>query len=306
MYATLRTDRQVLIREHSELSDWEAWLDLEGKSPVTLESYMYTAVRFVERNDGKSLLDATDSEILEFLSRLPAKSRKTRRAHLASFYEFALTTRRLSSNPLDFVPKMKKPARKVVDVFDEGAQAALLQTDSGRIAIMLGGGLRLSEAANLRGRDIDLERGRLVVRRGKGGKGRVVPIAAETVSHIATMMLLEGIGPDDYIWFSRPGGGRIQRSKPADQWTVHEWWKRCVKEAGVEYKNLHTTRHTYATNCLRSRVRIEVLSKWMGHASLSTTMDLYGHLTLEDTEDDLALLNTFFKRVSEKTWESVA
>ncbi len=295
----LRASRNALIREYPELKDWEAWLALEGKSEDTLENYMYTAVRFVERY-GFSLLEATDSALLEFLRSLPPGSRRTRRAHLASFYAFARLTRRIEGNPLDFVPKIKPPARKVVDVFESWEQAALIQEDPGRMALLLFCGLRRGEACRLQAKDVDFESLRLVVRQGKGGKGRLVEFGELCASRAADMFLVEGIGRDQYIWSSRPGGGVIRRDRPVGESTFIRWWTGRIEAAGVEYRNPHTTRHTYATNALRAGVRLERLQELMGHASIQTTKDLYGHLNSLDRRADVDLLDKMLLETVEK------
>jgi integrase len=61
----------------------------------------------------------------------------------------------------------------------------------------------------------------------------------------------------------------------------------------VRYRNPHTTRHTFATRWLQRGGRMETLSRAMGHASVATTVDLYGHLDLEDVARDLALVERF-------------
>jgi integrase len=52
------------------------------------------------------------------------------------------------------------------------------------------------------------------------------------------------------------------------------------------------TRHTFATRWLRRRGRLETLSVVMGHASIKTTFDLYGHLDRRDVGRDLILIET--------------
>ncbi|MEU2006274.1 tyrosine-type recombinase/integrase [Rhodococcus sp. NPDC019627] len=42
------------------------------------------------------------------------------------------------------------------------------------------------------------------------------------------------------------------------------------------------TRHSYATRLLRKNTPIEVVSALLGHSSIATTMDIYGHLSVED------------------------
>jgi integrase len=66
-----------------------------------------------------------------------------------------------------------------------------------------------------------------------------------------------------------------------------------LAEAGVIYRNPHTARHTFATRWLQRRGSLHMLSKAMGHASIATTIDLYGHLDLADVAKELALVESF-------------
>ncbi len=45
---------------------------------------------------------------------------------------------------------------------------------------------------------------------------------------------------------------------------------------------IRTGQHTAATRMLRDGVPIEIVSTLLGHASVTTTLDIYGHLTAED------------------------
>jgi integrase len=68
----------------------------------------------------------------------------------------------------------------------------------------------------------------------------------------------------------------------ADGYVVHpdtllDRWKALVRRAGVRPIPLHAARHTYATLALRAGVRLDVVSRQLGHASIGTTADVYGH-----------------------------
>src|SRR5215213_7085764 len=89
---------------------------------------------------------------------------------------------------------------------------------------------------------------------------------------------------------NQQGWHAISRVKPIGEGTFHRWWERCLDAAGVRYRNPHVTRHTFATRWLRRGGRLETLSMVMGHASIRTTFDLYGHL---DTRDVLADMEKF-------------
>ncbi len=64
--------------------------------------------------------------------------------------------------------------------------------------------------------------------------------------------------------------------------SVHGLVRRLRKATGVTF-GPHSLRHTYATTLLRNGTRVEVVSKLLGHASIATTVDTYGHLSPEDT-----------------------
>jgi site-specific recombinase XerD len=62
---------------------------------------------------------------------------------------------------------------------------------------------------------------------------------------------------------------------------VYDLVLRLRHRTGIDF-DPHWLRHTAATRMLRDGVPIEVVSKLLGHASVSTTADIYGHLTAED------------------------
>ena len=117
------------------------------------------------------------------------------------------------------------------------------------------------------------------------------------VSALADPFLIDALEEADFVWYSRRGNqhqaGHIGHRSPIGEGTFHRWWQRNLEAAGVRYRNPHTARHTFATRWLRRGGRMETLSKAMGHASIATTVDLYGHLDLSDVARDLALVEAF-------------
>ena len=59
------------------------------------------------------------------------------------------------------------------------------------------------------------------------------------------------------------------------------WCGGCAPEPGSTFTP-HQFRHSYATELLRRGVAVEVVQQLLGHASISTTIDTYGHLGIED------------------------
>lgn len=82
--------------------------------------------------------------------------------------------------------------------------------------------------------------------------------------------------------FSNPLG------QPFDQRTYADSFDRIVKAAGIDKTiqlgtndvsvGFHTLRHTFATRAVENGMDILVLSKILGHAQASTTLNKYGHV----------------------------
>jgi site-specific recombinase XerD len=75
--------------------------------------------------------------------------------------------------------------------------------------------------------------------------------------------------------FTEPRGQAL--SYPA----VYDLVLRLRKRTGLDF-DPHWYRHSLATRMLRDGVPIEVVSTLLGHASVTTTLSIYGHLTAED------------------------
>lgn len=278
-----------------ECADWLAWLELEGKAPRTLDDYERTVAVLLRSFPAKAITEFTDGDILAVLRTFPQGSRRVKRAHLNSLFTWAKTTRRRDDNPLELIPRVKRTPQRVVDTFTEAEMSLLTNLpmpDGHLMALLLDTGIRKGEARRLRRLHVNLDRGELVIYRGKGDKDRVIPLTKRAAAVVADLDLFERLDRNDFLWYGRPGGGKvIARSSPCGEGTFHRWYVRCLEAAGVDYRNPHTTRHTFATRCLRKGIPLERVSVLMGHASVSTTFDLYGHLDLEDVRRDLALLD---------------
>lgn len=78
------------------------------------------------------------------------------------------------------------------------------------------------------------------------------------------------LSPDDYI-FARPDGTLPDPSY------VSKLFRRICERAGLKRIRLHDLRHTFATLLRKQGVPIEVISKVLGHASVSITQNIYNH-----------------------------
>ncbi len=77
---------------------------------------------------------------------------------------------------------------------------------------------------------------------------------------------------DDDLVFSDLEG------KPLLPDTVSHVWAKLVKRTGLEGIRFHDARHTHASLMLKQGVHPKVVQERLGHATISTTLDLYSHV----------------------------
>jgi integrase len=288
----LRDLRHMEARAASDLADWLVHLELEGKADRTLYEYVRKLAPLLREFPDKATSEFTPADVSLILTRTPKRSRAQVRSIINRFFVWAEMHDRTVRSPMGKVAVIKHPERRTRDIFTV-AEVALLEalpTPDGQLfAILFGTGIRKAEARRLQRGDIDLDRRRLVVRQGKGGKDRIVALTPSAIQAVADLDLLEGLTRDEYLWYSHPGGGTVvSRRWPIGCTTYSRWYERCVELANVPYLSPHTTRHTYHELMRRAGLSLEERQVLMGHASIRTTADIYGHLSIDDVSEKLA------------------
>jgi integrase len=170
--------------------------------------------------------------------------------------------------------------------------------DRARARLLLDTGIRKGEARGLRVGDVDTL-SRCIVVTGKGGKQRLIPIRGEfwrdwEIFLIAPIPKLGfPLSQNDYVWFPMRVAGeygnrarQVTASYPDRQMVesgFHGWWVRLCEHAGIgrpgdgNYRKLHMTRHTFATDALEATDGdLYGVSEVMGHSSTKVT-EVYLH-----------------------------
>ena len=135
------------------------------------------------------------------------------------------------------------------------------------VAMMVGTGIRVGEAARLRGEDFDAEANSIRVV-GKGARDRQVFLSSDWFvgliqAQLETRSML-GV-PHQRILFNRSGGMMTTASLRARV-------RNAARSAGlIEHLTPHMLRHTAATQLVDSGVDIRFVQRLLGHASLTTT-----------------------------------
>jgi integrase len=224
---------------------------------------------------------------------------------LRAIYRHALSLDEVAVNPTQGIrlPAVRGRRDRVASP-DEATElvAALELPDRALWATAMYAGLRLGELQALRWDDVDLGAGLIRVGRSWDKKAgaiepksragrRVVPIATVLRDHL-TEHRMNGEGKG--LVFGRTPG------LPFDPSTVNNRARRAWREAELEPIRLHECRHTFASLMIAAEVNAKALSSYLGHASITITLDRYGHL-IPGSEDEAAeLLDAYLERANTK------
>ena len=165
------------------------------------------------------------------------------------------------------------------------------------IVFMLHTGLRCGELLALEWSDIDFESKTVSINKNlakvknrdtgkdtskstlqvKGTKtsssNRIIPLNSKAINALRELQMIYrqcGI-KSKYVACSQKGGFLTNNR-------MHNLLERMLKHTGIDKPlTIHQLRHTFASRALNAGVSISVVSKWMGHASISTTYNIYIH-----------------------------
>ncbi len=195
--------------------------------------------------------------------------------------------------------EIKRPSagtrRREIGIFTKSEQAKLLSilcadVDRFKLGVLLClfTGLRLGELCALKWSDIDLAGQTLAIRRtvqrlyveNAGTKTALVETSPKSgnskreipLQDIIARLLARHQNGKEYVF----GGDR-----PLDPRTMQNHYRKILQEAGLSYKNFHTLRHTYATNCIEGGTDVKSLSEMLGHSSVKITLNYYVHPSMD-------------------------
>jgi len=292
-------------------------LRLRHLSYSTEKSYALWVRSFLSFLEGKSPEDFTGKDVQDYLSHLAVEKRVSPSTQNQALNALVFLFRHVLNKDVDdeisAVRARRKQRLPVVLSQSEVQRIFACMTGVTRLMAMLvyGCGLRLKECLRLRIKDVDLERGMVIVRFGKGNKDRrtVLPEMVkddlirqinaarslydkDRANHVPGVQLpnaLEKKYPNagkEWGWFwlfpsnmlsVDPGTGKVRRHHihPA---TLQKAFKRAVLKAEItKQASVHTLRHSFATHLLENGYDIRTIQELLGHRKLETTM-IYTHV----------------------------
>jgi site-specific recombinase XerD len=245
------------------LESWKLNLESEAKSDLTVASYtshVRAWLRWCEQTAHPAEL-TRDTVARHIAGMLTAGSEpntaRLRLASLRAFTRWLTTEGEIADDPLVGM-RPPKLTTKVTESLTDDQLRLLLKSCQGKtlrdrrdeaiVRLMLETGLRAGEVIGLQTTDLDLKRGLVTVRRGKGGKGRMAPFSSQTAAALdrylrARRSHRRAEGPA--LWVGVGGKGFGYHG-------LNDTLRDRARAAGIDGFHLHLMRHTAATRWLRA------------------------------------------------------
>lgn len=279
------------------LEQWsQTWLpqQVDRLRPSTLERVeSITRNHIVPHLGAVQLGDLTHEHVTTWLAQLTGAPATKRRIHsvLTVMLTAAVKAHRAPSNPahgVTFKAGESRGHRYLTVAELDQLIDALPEHWRGFVLTLALTGLRVGEAAELRGKDIDVRArrisitrtatlvgGRIVVGPPKTGAGRrTVPIPTALVQTLTE----RPVGRDELV-FTTPQGAQIHAGN-----FRRRTFRKATLEAGLEGLRLHDLRHTAVSFAVAAGASVKTVQRMVGHASAAMTLDTYAGLFDHDLD----------------------
>jgi len=245
-------------------------LESRGRSPTTVKEYT-EKVRLFQDYYGKAADQMGETEILGYQHYL--LNEKKLKPNSANTYNSALrfvfgVTLDMPIN-LNRIPHAKYiRSLPVLPTKEELGFLFYLAGNNLRNKAMFmtiyGAGLRVSEAINLKITDIDSEKGRIFIRKSKGGRDRYALLPKKALEALREYWL--ETQPKDWMFITKQGTQMTTKC-------IQDAWKAIVKRSGIPKRiTVHMLRHCFATHLLDEGNDLFKIKQLLGHSSINSTL----------------------------------
>ncbi len=284
----------------------------------TEEAYVFWIRHFVLWHGRRHPREMGAEEVQAFLGMLAGERQVSPSTHRQALSAILFLYREVLGQDLPWMNEISRPPerKRIPSVLTVAEVARLLDCIDGDgeallARLLYGTGMRLAEGLSLRVKDIDFQRGVIVVREGKGAKDRVVMLprvlepplkhqlslgrslwVQDRQADRSGVMLphaLETKYPRaglSWTWFwvfpaaresTDPRSGVVRRHHLFEQ-RLQRAIKPATARAGIHKPvSVHTLRHSFATHLLQAGTDIRTVQELLGHSDVSTTM-IYTHV----------------------------
>jgi integrase/recombinase XerD len=276
--------KRDLIREYLSFLQVE-----KGLAKNSVESYERDLAKlrvWAEKNNFE-IVNLTRQDLREWMidlagAKLSENSKRRLISALRGFYKFLQFDGHIKKNPAEdliapqkgsYLPNFlnQTDIESLLAVPDVSGEIGL--RDKAILELMYACGLRVSEAAELKMSDVDVDAGILTCK-GKGSKTRKVPVGKSAIEWLKNYLIVRRAKENieiSNIFVTSSG-------RPINRQTIFLFIKEYAEKIGLEDVSPHTLRHSFATHLIQNSADVRSVQQLLGHADISTTQ-IYTHIT---------------------------
>ena len=265
------------------------YVKVREKIPLTKVTF-----EMIDRNMLSEFLDYLENE------RGCTPSTRNHRLHsIRAFYAYVAENNISATMYYEEILKVdtaKVPEKLVEHMSEDAVKAVIEQADTSRhkglrdmflMLFLYKTGARIQEALNVQLQNIQFGKTPSVTLFGKpNNKPRSVPLRENTAVHLKEYIKVfhpnEGIYSDAYLFYTTRSGSKKRMTEDNARDFIQKYGEK-ARAACVEVpENVHPHlfRHSFAMSLYRSGVHLTLISEWLGHANLETTL-VYAHADTE-------------------------
>lgn len=271
---------------------------LKSFSRSTIKSYLGAISYFLSFFDGRDYEEISKQEIEAYVYQLKTKykisdtKQNTVINAIKAYYEHVL------GKPREYYDLQRpKKSKSLPDVFSKEEVSKIIACTENikHKAILMtiySGGLRISEALNLRITDLHSDDGYIFIKDSKGKRDRKTVLSPVLLTVLRTYY--KAHKPSYWLFEGQEGGKYSAKS-------IQQILRKAVDKAGANpWGTVHTLRHSFATHLLQEGVNLRIIQTMLGHSSSKTT-EIYTHVlavnnkTVKSPLDFLKNLDIFDK-----------
>jgi integrase len=221
---------------------------------------------------------------------------------LKNIFSIAVEWRVIKNNPVADV-KAPKVVHKESEVYDENEIQSLFKALEEEpyhwrmmITLALTTGLRRGELVGLEWKNVDLEQGIIFVKQSISDwiDGKPVIKEPKTKKSKRKINLSDAVWAEtkDYYEVCKKEWEKLEKTRDENHFFVfynqyghafypespYLWFRTFLKKHNLRYIKFHDLRHTSATLLINQGVHAKIISERLGHANITTTMNIYGHV----------------------------
>ena len=286
-------------------------------SSRTVETYVWWAKRYILFHNKRHPASMGADEANAFLTHLAVEERVSAATQNQALAALLFLYRHVLEEPLPWLNdlvKAKRTVRLPVVLSTDQVRAVIAASEGVYnliFRILYGSGLRLLECLSLRVKDVDFNRGHILVRDPKGHRDRLTmlpnAVMPDLRAHLDSVRILhmsdlaDGFGsvwlpnafarksrhaPNEWVWqWIFPASSRYydksaatERRHHLHESAVQRVVKGAAQRAGIPQRaTCHTFRHSFATHLLERGHDIRTVQELLGHRDVATTM-IYTHV----------------------------